>query len=644
VRAWYGQIGQQLQGLLWKDGGPVIGIQLENEYSKRGPGAGAAHILELKKLAMNSGLDAPLWLVTGWDDAVVPPRAVLPVYGGYADAPWDRSLAKQPPSEVYAFRFGNRISGNMDAIADATAAIRSSQADDLPFLTAEIGGGIEDTYHRRPVILPDDTAAMFPVMLGSGVNLYGTYMFQGGENPEGKHTPLEESQATGYPNDLPVRSYDFQAPLGEFGQERASFRKLKVFQYFLNGFGDVLAPMAVHAPDKVPENPSDFTVLRASVRSRGNSGFIFVNNHVRGYSLPARPQTQFEIAVPGGILHVPRRPMDIPSGAYFIWPFNLQVGGITLRYSTAELFTLLEDHGETTLVFDAIPGIEPEFALDAATAQVIGAATGELQTDGGVTYISAIQPGEHASIELRSREGKTLRLLVLSSQQAEDAWKIHAADGDHLLITTQDFFSDQKGGLEQVYLHSRGSAQFAFSILPSLPQPITSTLPLHEHSEGMFSAQAPPRDEDPQVAPVREADDPPPVRIGPGPHGVPEVPTEDAFRQAAGWSITVPAHALDGLSNLFLEIGYEGDIARLSRGDKLLVDNFYNGEPWTVGLKRFLDPALANRFMLQVLPLRADSPVYFDAGKRPAIPAGGRIDQLQGIRLTPEYQLTLTVR
>ena len=107
----------------------------------------------------------------------------------------------------------------------------------MPYFTAEIGGGIEDTYHRRPVIQPDDIAAMFPVMLGSGVNLYGTYMFQGGENPDGKLSTLQESQATGYPNDLPIKSYDFQAPLGEFGQERASFRKMKVFQYFLNDFG-----------------------------------------------------------------------------------------------------------------------------------------------------------------------------------------------------------------------------------------------------------------------------------------------------------------------------------------------------------------------------------------------------------------------
>ena len=96
---------------------------------------------------------------------------------------------------------------------------------------------------------------MFPVMLGSGVNLYGTYMFQGGENPDGKLTTLQESQATGYPNDVPIKSYDFQAPLGEFGEERASFRKLKVFQYFLNDFGDVPRPHGGPCSSKAPNRP-----------------------------------------------------------------------------------------------------------------------------------------------------------------------------------------------------------------------------------------------------------------------------------------------------------------------------------------------------------------------------------------------------
>ncbi len=57
----------------------------------------------------------PLYLVTGWDNAVVPPRAVIPVYGGYPDAPWDSSIAKLRPPEVYAFRFQSRVAANVNA-------------------------------------------------------------------------------------------------------------------------------------------------------------------------------------------------------------------------------------------------------------------------------------------------------------------------------------------------------------------------------------------------------------------------------------------------------------------------------------------------------------------------------------------------
>ncbi len=91
-------------------------------------------------------------------------------------------------------------------------------------------------------------------------------------------------------------------------------------------------------------------------------------------------------------------------------------------------------------------------------------------------------------------------------------------------------------------------------------------------------------------------------------------------------------------------VGYQGDGARLYVGPKLLVDNFFNGETWSVGLKRFLDPQRADTFNLEILSLRGDAPVYLEAAKKPAIPAGGQIDILDSVRLTPEYQLTITLR
>ena len=80
----------------------------------------------------------------------------------------------------------------------------------------------------------------------------------------------------------------------------------------------------------------------------------------------------------------------------------------------------------------------------------------------------------------------------------------------------------------------------------------------------------------------------PPVKTGPAqdwrPHGVAQAPAAGDLPQAAQWSIAVPAGALNGLSELFLEVSYEGDLARLTANHKLLDDDFYNGKPWMVGL------------------------------------------------------------
>jgi len=58
---------------------------------------------------------------------------------------------------------------------------------------------------------------MVLVKLGSGVTLYGYYMFHGGTNPDGKRTTLQESQPR-LSQRSPGKSYDYQAPFGEFGQ------------------------------------------------------------------------------------------------------------------------------------------------------------------------------------------------------------------------------------------------------------------------------------------------------------------------------------------------------------------------------------------------------------------------------------------
>ena len=649
----YQQIGKQLQGMLWKDGGPVIGVQIENEYSARGPNKGEAYILALKKLAVESGLDVPLYSVTGWDRAVVPKREFLPVYGGYPAAPWGSSRTALPPQEVYAFRFHSRVSGNMGMIGAAGTPEQSSAPAPArtPSLTAEMGGGIEDTYHRRPLMSADDIAAMMPVMLGSGVNGYGTYMFHGGENPNGKLTTLQESQATHYPTDVPVKSYDFQAPIGQFGLERQSLRLMKEWNYFLNDFGNLLAPMPAFAPVIVPKSPEDLEPLRWSVRTDGKSGFVFVNNYVREAAMPAHPRTQFAIALPGGRTQtIPDTPIDIPAGTYFAWPFSLDLGGVTVRYATAQLMARLDDRsggaGEPTYLFTCLSGLRCELVLEASRADVTAPPGVNISERDGAAVINGTNAsdGQHAMapVRVKTRSGATVSFLLLAPSQAEDAWKVELAGKQEVLFTSADVFADTA----KVTLQQLDNPVFHFALYPAEEHAPPSSVPLRQAGAAYTAVLA-------RVMPVaeitqqRQAGTVPPGTLGPAlswrPKGVAQAPGDAVWAaDAAEWQVRfTPRELPPGVSNLFFEVMYTGDEARLGENGTLLDDNFFNGEAWLVGLKRYENSGILPPMQLQVLPMRSDSPIYLPEAARSRIAENGQTIALKGVRLQPQYQLSV---
>lgn len=90
VEKFYTKIYEQVKDLLHKDGGPVIGIQIENEYGHCGGltgEEGEKHMRTLTQMAKRIGFDVPYYTATGWGGAVT--GGLLPVMGGYCDAPWD---------------------------------------------------------------------------------------------------------------------------------------------------------------------------------------------------------------------------------------------------------------------------------------------------------------------------------------------------------------------------------------------------------------------------------------------------------------------------------------------------------------------------------------------------------------------------
>jgi len=626
----YDQIGEQLRGLLWKDGGPVIGVQVENEYHERGPGKGADYIMALKKLALKAGLDVPFFTITGWDDAVIPPDGVLPVFGGYEDAFWSRSIEQLPPNANYFFTAIRRDEDVGDDLQSKRPDIDALDSR-YPYLTAEMGGGMETSYHRRPLIAADDIAAMVVTKLGSGVSMYGYYMFQGGENPDGKLTTLMESQATGYINDVPVKSYDFQAPLGEFGQLHDSFRALKIFHLFLNDFGSSLAPMTPYFPEKMPASKNDTATPRVAARMQGDRGFLFINNYQRLHPLPERAGFQVKIETSSGPIEIPRAPVNIPSGAYTIWPVNLDLGPAVLRYATAQPLCRLR--AQNTFVFFAWPGIAPEFAIADAGGNSIEAPNAQIARSPGGVLVTGIEPGAGIAIQIRDRKGVSTRIVVLSREQALNAWKASLGGRERLIVSPADIFFDG----DRVHLRTNDPTLLEAEFFPAWAR--TPSGFADAGRDGVFqryavSPQPAPLDLTASAQEVSQGDDPPPNKIG---NGVAIIPDEAAFENAAVWTIRVPDAAAP--NDLILKIEYQGDIARLYSGGKLFTDNFYNGSAWEVGLRRFSPQQLAQGLELRILPLREDTPMYLPAGARPTFPASGEIAKLISVSVIPEYEV-----
>jgi len=638
VKILYGEIGRQLQGLFWKDGGPIAGVQIENEYH---PGSGGVeHMATLLQLAHAAGIDAPFYTATGWDNAAVPSTEFLPVFGGYTEQFWSDRLTELPPNQNFFF---TKIRAEDNVMGDLTPKNPgyNSKYAGFPFLTAEMGGGMSIAYHRRPLMRAADSTAAALVKLGAGIAGLGYYMYHGGTNPDGL-MPLQETQSVwnGY-NDMEAKSYDFQAPLGEFGQVNESYHTLRALHLFLGDFGGQLAPMAAYFPAQMPKNRDDVATPRVAARvdDAGRHGFIFINNYQRNHPLGEKTDFQVALELPTGVLRIPRVPTVIPDGVYTHWPVNLDVGGVTLRYATAELVGALDK--PATLVFSAWPGLKAEFAFAGSEGDTFATAGAKVTRDGGVTYVTGVEPNTDVAIEVGHAGGLATRIVVLTRDQALHLAKAKLGGRDRFVLSPGDVFFAK----DEVHVSSRDLTHLKVEVFPALRDAGAGFRDADR--DGVFEKYEPTarfvaNDAIIEVKPTKAAAPSVPANINPNPHRrVAMEPDEADFNRAGVWRIAVPPDALAGAKRTFLQISYEGDVARLYAGDRFDNDNFYKGAPWEIALWRFTPQELERGLDLKILPLRKDTPLFLERSARPDFPGGADAVRLKGVRLVHEYELVL---
>ena len=546
----YRQIFTQVQGLQWKDGGPVIAAQFDNEY--RGP---AEYLLALKRIALAIGFDLPFYTRTGWPELTTPMPfgEMLPLYGDYADGFWDKSTKEGVGSYYKAFNFKGQVkpASNMGAPVDSPPALPDHSAPSLqgraggesayPYFTCELGGGMATAYHRRPYIYPEDAYAMALVKLGSGSNLLGYYMYHGGTNPEGKLNTLNECQTSPFTanNDLPVCTYDFQAPLGEFGQTYPQYYRLRPLHLFMHDFGELLAPMEASFPTPQDLKQGDDTLLRWSIRtasepqSSNNSqlqpAFIFVNNYERFANLT--PKTTSELEACG--VRLPK--LTIPAGCSAIFPVNVE----GIRYATAQL--VAKRDGKLYLM--QVPGIPTTIALQS------GKTLRNLKPRGTAKPV-------HANIYLLSQH-----------------------DAEHLFLPAP--------------VPSPSAADTSYASISVSFNKLQDAGPLRTITKGRAKVASAPTEEDWQQAAV--------YRI--------TLPSDSSLENHSSLIIHEgSSEQARARHSSLLRITYRGDCARIYANGKLVADNFYYGRPFLYGLWRL--PEETSQLELRILPLQPDASIY----------------------------------
>ena len=638
VERLYKNIGEQLKGLYFKDGGPIIGIQIENEYqhsaapwgltypgqpldftaserdltvTQEGVGVargdnpyaelGNNHMSVLKALAVRAGMDVPIYTATGWGNAAIIPNESIPVTAAYAYPFWT------PKRDLSPFFLYTDMHKNPDY-----SPVRY-KAEDYPAFPAELGSGMSSVYSRRPIVVHKSFDAMINRCLGSGANGIGYYMYHGGSTPRGMNNYFSD-EAYG----LPKISYDYQSPIGEFGQVREGFQRLKLMHFFVHDFGVLLAPMVTVLPAEAAGiTPGNISDLRYAVRVNKNSGFVFLNNFQDDTITTDKKDIQLKIKTGKEEISIPEhRGFDLISGENAIFPFNFNLGGALLKYATAQLMMKSGDTFNPYYVFFTPEGIKGEFSFSKSGAKIENTLNTKIEAN---QYRWLVSCTNDLAEFVVSAGGVKTRVLVINRALALKSYVINLNNKKYLFFSDAVILQEN----DSFTLLSTDKNNYNLSVYPKIertPKISSGRISLLSNNKLMtsFSISQP----------------------------------EFSFRvktEMVGQKklvVDLPDSIPEGLNDIYLVIDYTGDTGMAFLNGELFADDFYKGIPWQIGLRKFLTTQTTRQFVFYFRPMYKNASYLVDLQPYPSsIPDFGSqmtFLKINNTRFVPEYKTVIS--
>ncbi|WP_407936269.1 beta-galactosidase [Litchfieldia alkalitelluris] len=535
-------------------------------------------MIKLKQLAIEAGIETPIYTGTGWGGASAPVDEVLPLWGGYAFWPWIfyGDVKKHPATPEFIFRdYHNDQLENYGFSP-------TYRPESLPFACCEMGGGMTVFYNYRFKLPYESVDAMAEMKVAGGCNFVGYYVFHGGSNPKGKRTSFLNEHAT------PKISYDYQAPIGEFGQIRDSYKRLKRQHYFYKTVEKEFCKTKTILPYDTREmDPYEIETLRYAVRADGNSGFVFINNYQD--HVETKNQEDFAITVKLATenIRLPKNEsISLAKDECCILPFNFDLQGVTLKYSTTQFLTRIEHEGETTFFFFIPKGIEGgEYLLEGHEIQevLVDKGKGTILSDGNT--LVQVSSQDSSLIELTLKTGNKLRICTLTNEQSLQFWKFSFRGKEQIFLTDATVLVDDN----KIRLECEGHEAIQLKVYPGFNDAMTiAGEEITCKNDGIFKEF---KKKVVRKEPVLD---------------VKMVNSNKAIIQCQ-------SEVFKGGKELLLQIDYVGDIGYAFIDGELIHDNFSNNHTWEIGLKQHQQELLEKGMYIYISPLKEGSFVKSDS-------------------------------
>lgn len=609
VRLWYRAVAKQLNGLFYKDGGPVIAMQLDNEYMHSAapwemtsgstnewiPAGeeGDAYLLRLLSVAQEEGIDAPFYTCTGWGSAATP-DAMMTLWGGYAYRPWlfYAGGGEHPATGEYLYRDNHN-----NAVPDTYNFEPRYAPESRPYLCCEMGGGMFCSYYYRFQLPYESVDAMTNIKIGSGCNMLGYYMYHGGTHPTGRDGMfLNEGQ-------VPKLTYDFQAALGEFGQVRPSYRRLKALHLFAKTFGRELCRMKTVLPEGSQSiQPTDTHTLRYAVRvDEHGAGFLFLNNFQDHAPMADKLDQTVMLRLPQGDIVFDG--LSLAAGENCVLPFHLPIGGVELIRAHAQPLAVLDIGGEPCAFFFTPEGMYPVYVFAENTTIVTD--VGNVSSNGGQVCVTDDLPHFTAT-----QDGHTARFITLTRAQSLLFTPISFGGHTVAMLTEAALLPTERHLCAET-----DQPEWTVSVYPD------NVLPLHgavrQGMNGVFTRYRLHRE--PCTLTVAC------TQVGP-----------------SRYTLRIPPWSAADAKDVLLELDYSGDTAQLFLQNRLIADHFHNGAVWQIGLAEFRRQLAENTLTLLITPVKQGSAVNVQsamAGRKEEVAQAN--GALHSATLKPVYEWKL---